>query len=285
MLSFLTKRRAQVKSGTTPPANRSRALSRQDRETYHRLLSIGPRPLFLPDTRLMVIFSPKSACTNVVIWTLAHLGLIDEARAYNEWPHRYRKMVYYNSPLYRAAIERDPSEFKVLRVVRDPFDRAVSGFKHALRARATHPAIAGLIGYDEIESKGLSFEQFLDFLERSDLMTCNGHFRVQRHPVEDLVPTDYLINISKDDLFKRLGEIEQELGLAQPAPQMSDWLHRLRKHRRPDAVFDNVPNLTSLLFTAEQARKGPWPRSQDLLTPSARERLAKLYAADIRSYL
>ena len=110
------------------------------------------------------------------------------------------------------------------------------------------------------------------------------HFRVQHHPVEDIVPIEYLINISKDDLFKRLGEIEQQLGLAPGGPQMDDWLHRLRKHRRPDAVFENVPDLTSLPFTAQQARKGPWPRSQDLLTPQARERLAKLYAVDIRSY-
>jgi hypothetical protein len=47
-------------------------------------------PLLDPQGRFVVLFSPKSACSSVVIWFFHVLGLDHEARAYDEWPHQYR---------------------------------------------------------------------------------------------------------------------------------------------------------------------------------------------------
>jgi hypothetical protein len=168
-------------------------------------------------------------------------------------------------------------------VVRDPFERAASAYRHALRTLLAEREMVKALG-PEILDQGFSFDTYLSFLEQIDLSTCNPHFRPQRHPLEDALPVDYLINISKEDLFTRLGGIERELGLQPAGTAMHDWVRDV-EGRRPRAALENFADGDSVILTKRHARKGPWPRSQDLLTPRARERIAKLYAVDIRSYL
>src|SRR5262245_41835151 len=64
-----------------------------------RLRWADPRPLILPQRRMIVVFSPKSACTTVVIWFLHQIGHSKAARDYASWPHRYRTEVYYKTRL------------------------------------------------------------------------------------------------------------------------------------------------------------------------------------------
>src|SRR5689334_25375638 len=92
-----------------------------------RLLWTDPRPLIHTPQRMIVVFSPKSACTSVLIWFYHQIGHTKAARDYASWPHNYRTDVYYRSRFYRRAFERDLSKFSLLRIVRDPFERAVSG--------------------------------------------------------------------------------------------------------------------------------------------------------------
>jgi hypothetical protein len=232
-----------------------------------------------------VLFSPKAACTNVTIWFFQQLGQIAEAREYSRWPHRYRLQPYYDSVLYRRACRLDLTGFKVVRVVRDPYDRAASSFRHAIRARRIMPAIAEHLGDPKIATRGMSFEQFMTFLESVDITTCDPHFRLQRHPIEDLLPIDYLINISTEDLNGRLREIERDLGLPPPGEVMTRWLAELSHRKRPHREFAVTPDLHSRRFTKRQAARGPWPSHDALLTPAIRERLKRLYAADIAAYL
>src|SRR5688572_4072882 len=67
------------------------------------LLWRRPAPLIDPHNRLVVIFSPKSACTNVVAWFFHHLGHTQAARDFHRSPHRYRFQVYYRSEIYQDA--------------------------------------------------------------------------------------------------------------------------------------------------------------------------------------
>jgi hypothetical protein len=249
-----------------------------------RLLQQSPQPLIVPDARLIVVFSPKSACTSVVIWTLHHLGKMQEARAYNDWPHRYRTDVYYHSPQYREAVRRDLTGFRVLRVVRDPFDRAVSSFRHAQRFGLADNEFAELLGRKNVAEAGVSFRDFLDLLERLDLRTCNEHFRLQRHPVEAVLPVTHLINISTDDLFTRLNQVESDLGLRVTDFAQLDWIHALDTRRNRFGAVLDAADAYAQPFTQWQARRGPWPRYEALLTPAACERVARLYAVDIAAY-
>jgi hypothetical protein len=254
-------------------------------KTVRRAMRVGPRPLINPAAQMIVLFSPKSACTNVAVWFFHHLGKAAEAREFSRWPHHYRLQVYYDSQLYKDACKQDLTNFKVVRVVRDPYDRVASGFRHAMTTRRARPVIAAQLNDPDIETKGMSFEQFLTFLEAVDLTACDPHFALQRHPLEDVLPVDHFINISTEDLMARLSEIERDFGLAPPGPEMAKWLAELKGHKRPKQGFAVAPDLHTRRFTEREATYGPWPDHEALLTPAVRERLRKLYAADIAAYL
>jgi hypothetical protein len=249
-----------------------------------RLLQVNPRPLIHPDARMVVLFSAKSACSSVVIWFLHQLGLAQRAREYDLWPHQYRTDIYYGSQPYRDACKLDLSGFHVVRVVRNSFDRAVSSFRHAQRAGLTDEAFARLLGRPNAAEDGVSFCEFLDLLERMDLKSCNIHYALQRHPIEDHLPVTHLINVSTENLYQRLNEIEVNLGLPVTDFDRLEWIHALDWSRHRDAGTIVTADAYNLRLTRENARRGPWPATSALLTPVAQERIARLYAEDIAAY-
>jgi hypothetical protein len=248
-----------------------------------RLLWTAAPPLIDPRHRVIVVFSEKAACTNVLIWFFTQVGHVKAARDFHHWPHEYRRKVYYYSQSYRDALRSDLTEFKVIRVVRDPYDRAASSFRHAVRFGLMDDDINRSVGRRSTTREGLSFSEFLSVLEQTDLRSCNPHFSVQRHPMEDTFKVDHLINVSKESLSKRFNQIESELGLARTDLDNDPWVKRLRKHNRPARELEGTALYTRRL-TRDEARNGPWPRHADLLTPEARMRIAKLYSRDIESY-
>lgn len=248
-----------------------------------RLLWTGSPPLIDPRYRIIVVFSEKSACTNVSIWFFTQLGHATAARDFHYWPHEYRRKVYYHSRLYRDALRSDLSEFKVIRVIRDPYDRAASSFRHAVRFDLLDDDINRKVGRRSMMRDGLSFSEFLSVLEQTDLRSCNPHFSPQRHLMEDTFKVDYLINVSNENLSQRFNQIESELGLSRTDLERDPWVKRLRKHNRPARELDGI-DLDTRRLTRDEARNGPWPRHGDLLTPDARKRIAKLYSRDFESY-
>lgn len=250
----------------------------------NHLMRAAPRPLIHPDAKMIVLFSAKSACSTVVIWFFHQLGLARKAQDYDPWPHRFRSDVYYSTDLYRNACKLDLTDFKVVRVVRNSFDRAASSFRHAQRAGLTDADFARLLGRPDAAEAGVSFCEFLDLLERIDLRTCDIHYSLQRHPIEDKLPVTHLIDVSTEDLFTRLNEVEADLGLPHTDFSQLDWIHSLDRHRlRNDAIMQ-TDDAYNLRLTREYARRGPWPSSSALLTPEARERIAHLYAEDVKAY-
>jgi hypothetical protein len=261
------------------------AVSRTDsasRRSIAELLQHEPRPLIDPRAGTVVIFSPKSACTNVAIWFLHHLGHLQAARDYYAAPHRYRHQVYYESKLYRSCQRMDLSKFKVIRVVRDPYDRVASMFRHTLRTKSLmHNPLVRVRQLFGIQPR-LSFADFLNRLDRMDLHNCDPHFQVQRHPIEDHLSVNYLINVSRENLFERLAQIEDDLGLPRSNLANSNWVkQRSERHHRASAVEGDIYQRP---FTPTEARNGPWPDYATFLAPKARERIARLYAVDIQHY-
>ena len=175
----------QVSVAPLPAADRPTApRKRAALDPWQRALKASEMPLVDPLGRFVVLFSAKSACSTVVIWFLHVLGLAQEARAHSNWPHDYRIDKFYKRPDYLAArASIRPDTVKVLRVVRDPVDRAGSSFRHALGFNYARESIQQRLGVDIVAS-GLSFERFIDFLELEDLDHCNPHHRRQKHPLE-----------------------------------------------------------------------------------------------------
>ena len=254
--------------------------------TMGRLLLALPRPLINPGAKLVVLYSPKSACSNVLIWFLHHLGHMDAARNFHRSPHRYRDRVYHQSPLYKSATRLDLTGFTVVKVIRDPCQRAVSSFRHVLRTGLFEDDMERKLDDTGLGQNGLSFAAFLDFLEKTDLRSCNPHYSLQGHPIEARLPVSHLINVSREDLFTRLNEVEAAIGLPVSELAKAPWVRQLgRRHHHEGGDFSGVTDFYRQRLGREHALRGPWPSYDALLTREARERVAQLYASDIAAYL
>jgi len=250
---------------------------------FSQAMVTSTRPLLDCDRKLMVLIAPKSACTSSLIWYFSLTGQYEAARAYNNWPHRYRMEVYNHGPMIPRAIEEQLRGYRVVRIIRDPWSRAISSFRHALVTGYANAAIERLLGVAIDRYPRLSFSRFLDFLEASDLRSCNPHHAVQRHPIEDYVSPTWTINVSRENLMQSLNGIEQACGLPKTDFESLSWLHDLHERRDFRHRLD-LADATETVLGRSEARHGPWPTDTSLLTPTTIARIGRLYRLDIDSY-
>lgn len=150
----------------------------------------GKPPLIDRKRKLIMGWSPKAGCTVAVKMFLDHMGLLEEALRHNPWVHNYREYVFYkNHPPPTSEEHRDVRYFK-FKVVRNPYDRAVSSFLHWIRR--------GRLG---------SFRDFLE--EQKDRKTpINFHFAPQycEHKYNRIVKIE--------SFAEEMAKINGELGTA-----------------------------------------------------------------------
>lgn len=244
-----------------------------------------PRPLINSEKKLIVLWSPKSACTTTYVWFSKVSGFLDEVRSYDPWPHRHRMEVFYLSSPYTAAMDSDLSEYRALRVIRDPLSRAASMFRFALHSRAADDAIeqwsSNRLGFE----KGISFQQFLDFLASRDMRSCNPHFRPQFHACEKMLDNRTIINISRQNLFEELNRFEAQSGWPKTDFTSMEWLHALegprmaRQSIRHTGVADEMPIARNSKWSGKN-----FPSYGQLLTNAARDKIHSTYAIDFETY-
>lgn len=243
-----------------------------------------PRPLIDPDGRFVVFWSPKSACTTTAIWFFNAVGLADQAQAQSERAHRYRIDGFYKSPAYAQALKHDPRSMVRLRVFRDPYSRAVSSFRHVLSFGLDAEPIAAFLGRAVDDEHGITFRDYLSFLEASDVEKINAHHRIQRHPFERQLPSTEFINITKQDLFSELNAFERRMGLAVTDFHDLAWMHESEK-RRARPLKLGTDDAYDLPLTPKAGRGyEPFPEPAALLVPEAKARIAKIYAADFEYF-
>ncbi|NBW97003.1 MAG: hypothetical protein EBR28_09790 [Planctomycetia bacterium] len=154
-------------------------------------------PLLLAGFPIAVCWSAKAGCTTVLKWFLEHNGLLEEATAHSWWVHDYREQRLCALHDYRRSCELLFSQARagkyIVKVIRDPARRAVSGYLHLLRKghEAAWPAGATVDRW-KMESglggqRGISFRQFLRFLadEQARGRAIDPHFRPQFEPLQD----------------------------------------------------------------------------------------------------
>ena len=176
-----------------------------------------PLPLLDARRRTVISWSAKSACTHVLIWYLHRLGLLDEARSYHPWVHRYRSEVLYRSALYQKArdqlVREGPSQWNYVKVVRDPVKRCVSSYRHALKHGYEDGKMSRVLGREIDHKTGYSYETFLDYLAQIDLHHCDIHHRVQKHSLDTVeFGRTWLINADEQDLDAALAGIDRIQG-------------------------------------------------------------------------
>jgi hypothetical protein len=244
-------------------------------------LRAEPPPWLDPDHNIMVLWSAKSACTTSFVWFASCAGFIDDLRESGKHPHRYRREDYMHSDLYRAGLVRMVDDYRVIHVIRDPYQRAVSSYRHMLK-HASDRHRSGLRGGHGDGSSGFSFSQFLDYLETLDLTSTNVHVKAQRHAVERIKAPDFIINISKQDLLCELARLERELGLpATDLEALEPAIERQSRRKAKTIPFAKADDVGKIAFS-KQAAKGnsPFPDYEQFLSPDNKRRIERLYEAD-----
>ena len=169
-------------------------------------ITSAPMPLINIDKNIAVLWSPKSACTTVYVWFSHVSGFSEDVRDYSTWPHRHRQEQYVKSDLYNDSAANGMESAKLLRIIRDPYSRAVSIYRHALQTFFADQDMEVYSNGKLSAVEGYSFQNFLDMVARLDMRRTDIHFRPQVHLYETQRKADRVINISKRSEERRVGK-------------------------------------------------------------------------------
>ncbi|WP_119301309.1 sulfotransferase family 2 domain-containing protein [Dongia deserti] len=234
---------------------------------------------FVESANLAIMWSNKAACTTVMKWVFLHNGLLAESLAHGRWVHRYRLRQYQKSERYLSRLEDfGHGKLAVVKVVRNPFERTVSSYIHAYRMGYEDGAVSEVVQRPLNRQHRFSFREFVTFLERINLRTCNPHHRVQVTPVERRplfrVRPRQIIKIEQG-LEKALNDLERSVGL--PATDLTDQVFASEHHTQRVSQHGPAADLT-------QFSRDGLPPTNAFYDDDLRRRVARLYAEDFRCY-
>jgi hypothetical protein len=234
---------------------------------------------FIEPANLAVMWSYKAACTTVIKWVFQHNGLLPEALAYNDWIHKYRLRQYQKADRYDTRLKQlGTRKFDVIKIVRNPLDRAVSSYIHAYRTGYDDAAISKVIQRPLNRKQRFSFREFVTFLEQSDLRYCNPHHRVQVAPIERHV----LFGIKPRTIIKieqglnsELNDVEHSLGL--PETDFSSRVFSSEHHTVRAFQHEPAADLTHFVLKA-------LPPANMFYDAGLSAKIMRLYAEDFSRY-
>jgi hypothetical protein len=247
-------------------------------------------PLVSADFPIAVCWSPKAGCTTVLKWFLSQRGLLEGAIAHSPWVHDYREQRLCAGRDYLLACDRlftqTHADKYIVKVIRDPARRAVSGYLHLLRCEHHKHWTAGMtlrrwkedtgLG----QQSGLSFRQFLRFLTDSDRegSRINPHFRRQYEPLQDPHVHAY---IPLERLAACLGELERLFRLPHvDVRSLSDSVHH-----NPPSSHSGWPGIPATLpADRETLERLGTPTAESLLDPETTELVHSLFRIDYEAY-
>ena len=234
---------------------------------------------FIEPANLAVMWSYKAACTTVIKWVFQHNGLLAEALAYNDWVHKYRLRQYQKADRYDTRLKQlGTRKFDVIKIVRNPLDRAVSSYIHAYRTGYDDAAISRVIQRPLNRKQRFSFREFVTFLEQSDLRYCNPHHRIQVAPIERHVlfgtKPRTIIKIEQG-LNSALNDVEQSLGLSET--DFSSRVFRSEHHTVRTTQHEPAADLMHLALNA-------LPPANVFYDSGLSAKIMRLYAEDFSRY-
>jgi len=244
-----------------------------------------PIPLLNPDKSLLVLWSAKSACSLTFVWYLKTVGLLDHFRASGCSPHEYRARHYLRSDAFARGSRKVLDDYFVVHVIRDPYLRTVSCYRHALAHPFAEKRFSAFEDGSLDRHRGFSFSRYLDFLETLDLAGTNLHHRQQLHGIERIKLPDHVINISKGNFLQELNLLEHRLGLPQTNFAELGWLLEREEGRKAKTSAFGEDRVANQPFNAAAAAgRAPWPNYEQFLTKPIRRRIEHLYAADFKTF-
>ena len=177
------------------------------------------------ERKITLLWTPKVGSHFAVKWFFDQKGLLKKALNYHSFyygnsgegfVHNFRDEVYRFSEEHRVSVGQflqNPDEYIVIKIVRQPLERAVSSFIHANKYGFADKSISKFLRRKVTRENRFSFREFVSYLESLDIYKCNIHFRAQIHRCErnGQIRVGRVIDLSNSiNLFSNL---EKELGL------------------------------------------------------------------------
>lgn len=250
------------------------------------IFNIEPRPLIFSGKKVVVCWSPKSACSHIAVWFFLKEGLLRAANYYSDWPHDFRARVYYQTITYlteaQALIASGGAGYTLVKITRDPAKRMVSIFRHAARHTFLREALDQSLRRDTATT-GLSLADLRTFMTGQNLTVpsdANFHLCAQHHPVWDMgFDRTITLNMDETDLNGGLNLIEADLDLGITNFKAFPKFENLRRqHYAQDADFTGDGPVEAFRFAPSQT--GSFPKKALENAPYLKEMARDLHAID-----
>lgn len=251
------------------------------------LFGIHPRILFDPQKKFALMWSAKAGCTFLTKWFFAQANLLKTALRYDPWIHKYRDEVFFLSDEYRNNVHGVINgDYKIIKVVRNPFSRAVSSYLTAIfqaTKRNENPAhLKVKASLEEFLKRKLtdettfSFREFVDYLETIDILTCNIHHRQQLHPLEikNVLNPTHIADLNQCQ--KHFKQLEKDLNLnSVEMEQLRDSPHHTRRVTQMEFCGD---------IKYKWKRHATYPSHRSFYDEKLSQKIARIYEMDFDAY-
>lgn len=246
------------------------------------VFNMPPKILITDVSKLIVIWSAKSGSVYASKWFYYQNHMLKKAMQKSRWIHDFR-LEYQKSENYRKAINafiKEPEAFNVIKLVRNPYTRAVSSFLHMLKFIHFEKKYAlDFISNDgKVKvNKQYSFKEYLEILKQKNIYAVNMHWSSQIHALE-------LNNIVKPKIVKlensqkEIEAIEAELKLKK---SNFEFLTRSNHH------IKSKPNLIKDDFANEQldwSNADNLPDYKSFYNEETKKLVAEIYQKDFELY-
>ena len=197
-------------------------------------------------SKLIMLWTPKAACTTACIMMFKHMGLLEDALKCSKWIHKYRYEVFYEK--HGSVNINDhllSKKYFIFKVIRNPYDRAVSSYLYEIKSTPKE------------KLKKLSFEEFLKHIEiNSGIFIYNNeidrdityHSCPQYVKDEEIYINKYVhIEIGKEDIdeINKLCNINLDINIDNKdlTPHHIQRSETSNKDYLGNIPFDELPNI------------------------------------------
>ena len=249
--------------------------------TVEELSEMGNIPIYDADRKLVLMWSAKAGCTTAIKWFFQMMGLLDAALYYHPWIHVFRNQVYYKSQGFKKNVaDILKGDYTFIKVVRDPFPRAVSSYVHVMKHKHEHKGLRKAIAKRKANDS-YSFREFVKYLQITGVEHCEIHHRQQIHPLElkGLVEVDYLVKV--ESFEEDIRNVEKSLGIpASDFAKLSKSSHHTKRIQSP--LGESVADIR--FYIDKKARRPELPVYEMFYTHEIVDAVYDVYRKDFEAY-
>ena len=175
-----------------------------------------------------------------------------------------------------------PAGYTLVKFFRDPVDRCISSFRHALRTGYADEHMAQILQMPIDHRVGFSLRTFLRYLSKVDLFTADVHHKLQHNSIDlQKFGRVIFIEVSRNGLYRSLETLEEQFDLKTTNFVENEDFERIaRTHHAKDAGNAiSEGDIIDINLTKYDAATN-WPKQLLVRCDFAQEQIKNLYLPD-----